>query len=104
MALVVLKFFLHISFEAQEKQLLERVETLEKRWKHNDGDWSERKLWDNYMSAYENVLNHSEIPWTITPVDKRWYRDYVVAKTVCEAMENMQAKFPTIEIDMSKIK
>jgi PPK2 family polyphosphate:nucleotide phosphotransferase len=101
---VVLKFFLHISLEEQAKQLMERIETPEKRWKHNDGDWSERKLWDDYMSAYENVLNHAEIPWTITPVDKRWYRDYIVSKTVCEAMENLHTQFPVIAIDMEKVK
>jgi PPK2 family polyphosphate:nucleotide phosphotransferase len=100
---VVLKFFLHISPEAQAQQLMERVETPEKRWKHNDDDWAERKLWDNYMNAYENVLNNSEITWTITPVDKRWYRDYVVSKTVCEALEKLNPKFPEVVIDRAII-
>lgn len=94
----ILKFFLHISKTAQEEQLLERIEVPEKHWKHNDGDWKERDLWDNYMAAYEDVLSRSEIPWTITPVDKRWYRDYIVSKTVCESLESMSLQYPEGEI------
>ncbi len=101
---IILKFFLHISKEEQRAQLLERIETPEKQWKHNDGDWKEREFWEDYMTAYENVLNHSEIPWTIAPVDKRWYRDYVVSKTVCEAMEALKPQFPIVEIDREIIK
>lgn len=99
----VLKFFLHISKAEQKDQLMERIETPEKRWKHNDGDWAERKLWDNYMDAYEDILNKSEIPWIITPVDKRWYRDYIISKTVCEALESMKLKYPEVEIDKKVI-
>jgi PPK2 family polyphosphate:nucleotide phosphotransferase len=96
---IVLKFFLHISKEEQKNQLMERIETPEKRWKHNDGDWAERKRWDDYMQAYEDVLNRSEIVWTIVPVDKRWYRDYIVAKKVCETLEGLAPQFPTVEIN-----
>lgn len=92
---LILKFFLNISKEEQEEQLKERIEDPTKRWKHNDGDWEERKLWDKYMEAYENVLNKSEIEWTIVPVDKRWYRDYVVSKRVCEALEALNLSYPS---------
>ena len=100
---VVLKFYLHISKEEQREQLIERIEIPEKNWKHNDGDWKERELWDEYIAAYEYVLNNSEIEWTITPVDKRWYRDYIVAKKVCETLESLNPQYPKIEIDKSII-
>ena len=90
----VLKFYLHISFEQQEKELRERIDEADKRWKHNDGDWEERKLWDEYMRCYEYAIHQSEIPWTIVPVDERWYRDYIIAKKVCEALENMNLAYP----------
>ena len=95
----VLKFYLHISIEEQRKQLMERIEDPVKRWKHNDDDWKERKLWSEYMNAYEDMINRSEIKWTIVPADKHWYRDYVVARTICESMEMMHLNYPEIDIN-----
>ena len=94
----ILKFYLHISKEEQRRQLTERIEDPEKRWKHSDDDWKEREHWSKYMAAYEDILNRSELKWTIVPSDKRWYRDYIVAKTICEAMEKLQLRYPEIEI------
>ncbi|MDX2134754.1 MAG: polyphosphate kinase [Saprospiraceae bacterium] len=90
----IFKFFMHISREEQEKQLLERIHEADKRWKHNDGDWEERKKWDAYMEAYEYAINNSTIPWTICPVDQRWYRDYVIAKTIVEKLEKLDMRLP----------
>lgn len=90
----VLKFCLHISKTEQEKQLQERLDEPEKHWKHNDGDWKEREHWDEYMRCYSDAINWSRIPWTIVPVDERWYRDYVIAKKVCETMENLDLAYP----------
>ncbi|MCU0348147.1 MAG: polyphosphate kinase [Saprospiraceae bacterium] len=90
----VLKFCLHISKAEQEKQLQERIDEPEKRWKHNDGDWKEREKWDDYMRCYSDAINWSTIPWTIVPVDERWYRDYIISKAVCEAMEAMDLAYP----------
>lgn len=94
---LVLKFFLHTSKDQQKIELQERLDDPEKNWKHNDGDWKEREHWDKYMKAYQDVLNWSEIPWTVTPVDERWYRNYIVAKTVAEAMRKLKLKYPIIE-------
>lgn len=93
----VCKFFLHIDKEDQEKQLRERLDDPLKYWKHNDGDWDERQHWDKYMECYEYVLNNSKIPWTITPVNKRWYRDYIVSKTLVEKLESLNLTYPELE-------
>ncbi len=90
----VLKFCLHISKDEQEKQLQERIDEPEKRWKHNDGDWKQREHWDEYMRCYSDAINWSSIPWTIVPVDERWYRDYIISKKVCETMEAMDLAYP----------
>ncbi len=90
----ILKFYLHISYEQQEKELQERIDEADKRWKHNDGDWEQRKHWDEYIRCYEYAINKSEIPWDVVPVDVRWYRDYIIAKKVCETMEAMNLKYP----------
>lgn len=91
---VIFKFFMHISKEEQEAQLRERLEDPSKFWKHNDGDWEERKHWDEYMRAYEYAINNSVVPWHICPVDKRWYRDYVIAKTLVEGLEKLNMQLP----------
>jgi len=91
---LIFKFFMHISEEEQEVQLRERLEDPSKFWKHKEADWEERKLWPKYMEAYEYVLNHSTTPWHICPVDKRWYRDYFIAKTMVERLEKLNMKLP----------
>lgn len=94
---LIFKFYMHISKDEQEKQLRQRMEDPEKYWKHNPGDWEERKLWDKYMAAYEYVLNRSAIPWHICPVDDRWWRDYFIAKTMVERLEKLHLQMPPLE-------
>lgn len=98
----IIKFYMHISPEEQLKQLTERVEDPKKYWKHNDGDWEERKLWDKYRDAYEYAINNSAVEWTILPCDQEWYRDYVAAKTVCETLENMKLTLPPLVSELFK--
>lgn len=93
----VLKFYLHLSKDRQKEKLQERIDIPEKNWKHNPGDWEERKHWDKYRAAYEDAINRSSIPWIIAPVDQRWYRNYFVAKHVLEAMEAMDLELPKLE-------
>ena len=90
----ILKFFMHISPERQLEKLKERKVEKRKMWKHNDGDWEERKLWDKYMFCYEEVLNRSKLPWIITPVDQRWYRNYFVAQKVYETLKSFNMAYP----------
>ncbi len=92
----ILKFYLHLSHEKQKEKLQERIELLEKNWKHNPNDLKESKLWEQYMEAYENVLNKSKIPWHIIPADQRWYRNYAVAQIVLETLQNMNLKYPKL--------
>ncbi|MBK9256901.1 MAG: polyphosphate kinase [Saprospiraceae bacterium] len=90
----VLKFYLHISEERQKEKLQERIDDPLKQWKHNPGDWEERKHWDEYMRCYEYAINESTTPWHIVPCDKRWYRNYVVAQAVCDALEKLNPQLP----------
>ncbi|WP_257448700.1 polyphosphate kinase 2 family protein [Archangium lipolyticum] len=86
---IVLKFFLHISREEQEKRLLSREKEPRKAWKINAGDWEDREHWDDYTKAYEEALSRTaskQAPWTIVPGDTKWYRNLVVARAVVEAL------------------
>ena len=93
----VLKFYLHLSRDRQREKLQERIDLPRKRWKHNPGDWDEHQRWDQYMACYEDVLNHSAIPWTVIPADKRWYRNYLVARTVADTLAGMNPQIPYTE-------
>lgn len=94
---IVMKFFLHLSKERQKEKLLERIERKDKNYKHNDNDWKERKHWDKYMSAYQDALDRSHIPWHIVPSDQRWYRNYFVAEKVVERLRSLNMGFPPLE-------
>ncbi len=95
----VLKFYMHLSFDRQLEKLQERIDDPLKQWKHNPGDWEERKHWDEYMRCYEDAINRSEIAWHIAPVDNRWYRDYFIAEQVLQALKAMNLELPTLPKD-----
>src|SRR5262245_36428396 len=62
----VVKFFLHISKREQRRRFLDRLEEPAKRWKFSMGDVTERKLWNRYMEAYEDMIRHTsttDAPW-----------------------------------------
>ena len=92
----IMKFYMHISPERQKEKLQERIDDPTKNWKHNDNDWKEAELWDEYMKCYEDAINWSDIPWTVAPVDQRWYRDYFIATKVLEKLESFNMKLPTL--------
>lgn len=94
---VILKFFLHISKDEQKERLEERIRNPEKRWKFNDGDLEERKLWKNYMEAFEAMMaatSTDQAPWYIVPANRKWYRNLVIAERVVDALEGMKLKTP----------
>lgn len=96
---VVLKFFLHISKEEQKERLEARLCDSTKNWKFSLDDIKERKHWDDYMKAFEKMIQgtHSEhAPWHIVPANSKWYRDYITAKMIVEALEELKMKFPRL--------
>jgi PPK2 family polyphosphate:nucleotide phosphotransferase len=95
----VIKFFLHVSKDEQLKRLNERKNDPEKMWKHNDNDFVEREHWDDYAKAYESVFEHCSkyAPWHIIPTDDNWYKEYLLAKIVCETLEQMNPQYPSIK-------
>src|SRR5215813_9878648 len=91
----ILKFFLYISKEEQKERLEARVRDREKRWKWNSGDLEERKLWDEYMQAFEQVMSATSTkcaPWYVVPANHKWYRNLVVADRVVNVLEDMKLK------------
>jgi PPK2 family polyphosphate:nucleotide phosphotransferase len=93
----ILKFFLHIDQETQKERLLDRINVPEKNWKFNPGDIEERKLWPDYMKAYEDALSETSTDWAswyIVPGDHNWVRDMVVAGIIAETLKKMNPQYP----------
>lgn len=95
--ITLVKCFLHISKEEQRERLQARLDDPNKRWKFNLGDLAERKFWDDYQAAYEEVLsrcNTDHAPWHIIPADRKWNRDLVISTLVRDTLERLDPKFP----------
>ncbi len=94
---VVRKFFLNVSSGEQKKRFLSRLEDPEKNWKFSQRDVEERKHWNDYMKAYEEMIRATSTPhapWYVVPADKKWYTRLVVAEAVVEALDGLGLRFP----------
>jgi PPK2 family polyphosphate:nucleotide phosphotransferase len=104
---ILLKFFLHISKAEQAERLQSRLDDPHKNWKFEPGDLAMRAKWPEFQKAYEDVLNRCSTPWSpwhIIPAERKWHRDYFIARTVVEALEKLNLKWPKQKEDLSKIK
>jgi PPK2 family polyphosphate:nucleotide phosphotransferase len=93
----ILKFFLHIDRDEQRERLQARIDDPDKRWKFRMGDLAERRLWDDYMRAYEDALSKTSTdaaPWYIVPANHKWYRDLLISHTLIDTLEGLDMKFP----------
>jgi len=103
---IILKFFLHINMEEQKQRLYARLRDPQKQWKFRLGDLEERKLWPQYIRAYEDVLTKTSTdwaPWYIVPANRKWYRNIVVSTVIIDALKSLKMEFPQPEEDLSEI-
>ena len=102
----IIKFFLHISKDEQKERLQERLDIPEKQWKFSSSDLKERKLWDEYTKAFEDVLEKTSTksaPWYIIPANRNWYRNWLISSILVDELKSLKMKYPEPEEDLSKI-
>jgi len=95
----VVKFFLHISKEEQQKRFLERLDDPDKNWKFSVNDARERSFWDDYMEAYEETIRGTvseNSPWYVVPADNKWFTRVIVAAAVIDALAAMKLQYPKV--------
>ena len=95
---IILKFFLHISYEEQERRLLARQEDRTKAWKLSSADWAERKYWNDYQQAYSDALSlcsTGAAPWYIVPANRKWYRNLLIARTLVSTLRPYKKEWQT---------
>jgi PPK2 family polyphosphate:nucleotide phosphotransferase len=103
--ILVLKFFLHVSKEEQQKRFLERIDDASKNWKFSLNDVREREHWDDYMDAYEQTIRHTaskHAPWYVVPADNKWFTRLVVAAAIVENMSALDLEFPKLDEEQLK--
>ncbi len=103
---IILKFFLHISNDEQRQRLQARLDEPDKHWKFSLGDLDERKLWDQYMLAYEDVLNKTSTPWApwyAIPANRKWYRDLAISTILVNALKKLDMHYPESKDDLSQV-
>jgi PPK2 family polyphosphate:nucleotide phosphotransferase len=103
----ILKFFLTISKDEQKERLEARLADPKKHWKFNVADLDERKLWDDYQQAFDDMLTKcstKHAPWYVVPADRKWFRNWVVSETIVKSLEAMDVKYPPGPKDLDKVK
>ncbi len=96
---LILKFFLHISKNEQKKRFIERLSDPSKHWKFSDADLKERDYWDDYMKAYEDMLNKTSTkwaPWYVIPADYKWLSRSLVADIITASIKSLGLKYPVL--------
>ena len=97
---LILKFFLNVSKEEQRRRFLARIDEPAKRWKFSMNDVTERKLWDKYMAAFEEMIRQTSTPearWFVVPADHKWFARLVVAAVLVQELGALGLDFPKVE-------
>ena len=97
---VVRKFFLPVSKKEQKRRFLERIEDTQKNWKFSSNDAAERDFWDDYMQAYEEMIQETatkDAPWYVVPADNKWFTRVIVASAVIETLADLDLAYPKVD-------
>jgi PPK2 family polyphosphate:nucleotide phosphotransferase len=98
--MVILKFFLNVSKKEQKRRFLERLDEPNKNWKFSTSDALERRHWDEYMHAYEEMIRNTSTkhaPWYVVPADHKWFTRLVVSEAIIDALEELGLAFPKLD-------
>ena len=102
----IIKFYLHISKDEQKERFQSRVDEPEKNWKFSFEDLEKRKQWDDYMAAYEEMLNQTTTayaPWHVIPADQKWYRNLALMRTIVTTLRRLDSQYPSPEGDLTGV-
>ena len=84
------KFWLHISPAEQLRRFKERARLAHKKHKITDEDWRNRKQWDAYAGAIDEMVARTSTeyaPWTLVAANDKKHARLTVLKTICDALE-----------------
>ena len=102
----ILKFFLHISPEEQLARFRQRLDDPARNWKISESDYSERELWTDYVTAYEEALSRTsskDAPWYVIPANHKWFRNLAISQIIVDTMEGMGLQTPPTRVNLQEI-
>jgi PPK2 family polyphosphate:nucleotide phosphotransferase len=102
----IIKFFLWIDRDEQKARFQERLDNPDKRWKFRIGDLAERKLWDDYVMADEEVLRRTSTeaaPWYVIPANRNWFRNLAIANIVADTLDELNPRYPPAPEDLTGV-
>jgi PPK2 family polyphosphate:nucleotide phosphotransferase len=97
---VIRKFFLNLSKKEQKQRFLARLDHPEKNWKFSAADIHERKYWEDYQGAYEDMIRNTsseEAPWYVVPADNKWFTRLVVSTVLVDTLESLKLSYPKVD-------
>jgi PPK2 family polyphosphate:nucleotide phosphotransferase len=95
----VVKVFLNLSKEEQRRRFLRRIDFPEKNWKFKAKDVKERAHWDEYQTAFSEMLSATSTehaPWYAIPADHKWFMRVAVAAVLVDTLAKIDPQFPTV--------
>ena len=104
---MLVKCYLHLSYDEQRDRFLRRLRRDDKRWKFNEKDLETRSKWDAYQAAYGNALaatDTDESPWYVIPADNKWYRNWAIANLLIETWKGMNLAYPQPDLDLDALR
>jgi len=96
----IVKLFLNLSKEEQRVRFLKRVDLPDKNWKFSAADARERKYWDDYQSAFSEMLTHTSTewaPWYVIPADHKWFARICVSAVLAHTLMEIDPHYPEVD-------
>ena len=104
---VIVKCVPHISYDEQRERFLRRLTRADKQWKFSEADLDTRKRWSEFQASYAMVLGQTdrdEAPWYIVPADRRWYRNWAIARLLADTLADVARPYPHTALDVDRLR
>ncbi len=96
----VVKVMLNLSRREQAKRFLDRIDHPEKNWKFSPSDVRERRYWDDYQQAFDEMLSQTSTkwaPWYVVPADHKWFSHLATAAILAAALRAINPRYPAAD-------
>jgi PPK2 family polyphosphate:nucleotide phosphotransferase len=105
--ITIIKCYLHISKQEQRERLQARMDDPDKHWKLQASDFEDRRLWKDYIGAYEDTIAATSTeyaPWHVIPADSKLYRDYFLMTLLVDTLDGLKLKPPAASFDLKSVR
>ncbi|MGW5861474.1 polyphosphate kinase 2 family protein [Streptomyces sp. NPDC055239] len=96
----IVKLFLNLSKEEQRIRFLKRIDVPERNWKFSAADARERTMWDDYQTAFSEMLSATSTPWApwyVVPADRKWFARTCAAAVLVHTLMDIDPQYPEID-------